>query len=95
MVINKVVSKLYYKDLLTTLLITIVFDLKSNGMKGLVEKMIWLLCFVCWNAGFCSILSKIPGAQPPPLGTGGLCRHNYWHNLVVENLEHNLASFRM
>ena len=36
-----------YKDLLTTLLITIVFDLKSNGMKGLVEKMIWLLCFVC------------------------------------------------
>ena len=26
-----------YKDLLATLLITIVFDLKSNGAKGLVE----------------------------------------------------------
>ena len=27
-------------------------------------------------------------------GTGVLCRHNYWHNLVVENVELNLASFR-
>ena len=26
-----------YKDMLATLLITIVFDLKSNGTKGLVE----------------------------------------------------------
>ena len=33
-------------------------------------------------------------AHTSVLGTGGLCRNNYWHNLVVENLEHNLASFR-
>ena len=28
------------------------------------------------------------------VGTGGLCRHNYWHNLVAKNLEHNVAPFR-
>ena len=24
------------------------------------------------------------------VGTGGLCRHKYWHNLVVENVQLNL-----
>ena len=37
-----------YKDMLATLFITIVFDVKSNVTKGLVERLEteWLLGFV-------------------------------------------------
>ena len=46
------------------------------------------------NMTYHKLVAIKPPVNTPVVGTGGLCRHNYWHKLVVKNLEHNLASFR-